>query len=156
MPSIYNQWNVAKAMLGWWLFYLQRVGPFQLNLCEIKMAGTESLSHIVSRVLPRKAKMLYLLTLQVSRYRLLTFDVTRWLLWSCRLRRGASCLHGNSGNKTNLVVFSALKLFFLCFCILFGISRLYSFICSDLSKLTKLKSLIPRSSFKFSRLYNFI
>ena len=63
---------------------------------------------------------------------------------------GASCLHGNirRENKTNLVVFSAIKLFlFLCFCILFGICRFYSFICSKFSKLTKLKSLIPRSSF---------
>ena len=32
------------------------------------------------------------------------------------------------GNKTSLVVFSNLKFYFLCFCIIFRISRIYSFI----------------------------
>ena len=41
----------------------------------------------------------------------------------------------------------AYHCFFLYFCILFEISKLYSFILIKLSKLTKLKILIPRSSF---------
>ena len=83
-------------------------------------------------------------------------DATRWLLWSFML----SVMVGIWGSiiymtiylleiKTNLVGFSALKLF-LCFCSLFRISRLYCFIWSKFLKLTKLKILISRSSSKDS------
>ena len=66
-------------------------------------------------------------------------DVTMWLLCSCRLRWSVfvvscavwckqACLHDNIrlGNRTGFVFFCAFTLSFLCFCILFKISRLYS------------------------------
>ena len=56
-----------------------------------------------------------------------------------------TCLHDSIRvvNGACFVYFSVLTLSFLHFYILFKISRLYSFIKNKLSKLTKLKIIIP-------------